>query len=75
MSLTSYRAAPPSDKPLHALPKTGAETNRERSGAPIDPVRRLPEKATQASAFVGATGMYQRKLALERAETPFSGIL
>jgi hypothetical protein len=27
MSLTSYRAAPPRDKPLRALQKTDAETN------------------------------------------------
>jgi hypothetical protein len=49
MSLTSYRAAPPRDKPLRALsknrmPKRLWPTPR----APIDPVRRLPEKATRA---------------------------
>ena len=52
MSLTSYRAAPPRDKPLRAFAK-----NRFRNGfgqrpkAPIDPVRRLPEKATRANAL------------------------
>ena len=47
MSLTSYRAAPPRDKPLRAFSKTDAETNlAQRPRAPINPVRRLPEKAT-----------------------------
>jgi hypothetical protein len=51
MSLTSYRAAPPRDKPLRAFAK-----NQRRNGfgprprAPINPIRRLPEKATRAKA-------------------------
>jgi hypothetical protein len=52
MSLTSYRAAPPRDKPLQAFAKN---LNRNEFGqrpkAPIDPVRRLPEKATRANAL------------------------
>ena len=68
MSLTSYRAAPPRDKPLRALPKTGAETNlAQRPRAPIRLIRRLPEKATLGLMPLGANGMYQRELALERA--------
>jgi hypothetical protein len=52
MSLTSYRAAPPRDKPLRAFTKTDAETKfGQRPKAPIDPVRRLPEKATRANAL------------------------
>ena len=45
MSLTSYRAAPPRDKPLPALQKSNAETGLANAQALIDPVRRLPEKA------------------------------
>src|ERR1700686_2042887 len=51
MSLTSYRAAPPRDKPLRALPKNRVPkrlgpTHGERA----DPVRRLPEKAPLGNA-------------------------
>src|ERR1700733_8013192 len=51
MSLTSYRAAPPRDKPL--LPPQNPDFRNEfaqRPKAPIDPVRRLPEKATPGNA-------------------------
>src|SRR5665213_1923212 len=44
MSLTSYRAAPPRDKPLRSLIKKPVP-RRQRLRASIDPVRRLPEKA------------------------------
>ena len=37
MSLTSYRAAPPRVKPLHALAKTGDETGANRQGMATDP--------------------------------------
>src|ERR1700712_2277884 len=51
MSLTSYRAAPPRDKPLHAFSKNRCRNEiGPRPKAPIDPVRRLPEKATRAKA-------------------------
>src|SRR6201989_2520678 len=51
MSLTSYRAAPPRDKPLHAFSKNRCRNETgPRPKAPIDPVRRLPEKATRAEA-------------------------
>jgi hypothetical protein len=63
MSLTSYRAAPPRDKPLRAFAKN--RNGLANAEAPIDPVRRLPEKATRAMPL-GASGMYQRKPALER---------
>ena len=47
MSLTSYRAAPPRDKPLRAFEKTLRRNELgPRPRAPINPVRRLPEKAT-----------------------------
>src|SRR6202162_5523013 len=75
MSLTSYRAAPPRDKPLRAFAK-----NRCRNGfgprpkAPIDPVRRLPEKATRANAH-GARRMYQCEGALERPVSDLFGVL
>src|SRR3979411_1331048 len=47
MILTSYRAAPPRDKPLRALPKNRVPKRLgQRASAPINPVRRLPEKAT-----------------------------
>src|SRR5260370_36104162 len=52
MSLTSYRAAPPRVKPLRALRKYRCRNGPgERPLAPIDPVRRLPEKATRAEAI------------------------
>ena len=52
MSLTSYRAAPPRVKPLRRLSKTGPEAKAgQRLMAPIDPVQRLPEKATRAKAI------------------------
>jgi hypothetical protein len=52
MSLTSYRAAPPRDKPLRAFEKTLPRNELgPRPRAPINPVRRLPEKATQANAL------------------------
>jgi hypothetical protein len=52
MSLTSYRAAPPRDKPLHALSKNRMpKRSGQRPGAPINPVRRLPEKTTRANAL------------------------
>lgn len=66
MSLTSYRAAPPRVKPLLCLSKNraGSESG-QRFLAPINPVQRLPEKATRARPL-GASGMYQRNAALER---------
>src|SRR5476649_341158 len=51
MSLTSYRAAPPRDKPLRAFEKPIPKRIGQRPRAPIDPVRRLPEKATRANAL------------------------
>src|SRR4030081_2502067 len=52
MSLTSYRAAPPRDKPLRAFSKNRCRNEiGPRPKAPIDPVRRLPEKATRAKAL------------------------
>jgi hypothetical protein len=40
MSLTSYRAAPPRDKPLLRLHKKPCRNQwNQRVGAPIDPVR------------------------------------
>src|SRR6266576_1530527 len=62
MSLTSYRAAPPRDKPLRASPKT--ETDLANAEAPIpsgDFLRRQPGPKP-----LGASGMYQRRCALER---------
>src|ERR1700722_9626593 len=51
MSLTSYRAAPPRDKPLLAFSKNRFRNEfGQRPRAPIDPVRRLPEKATPGNA-------------------------
>src|ERR1700757_3693510 len=49
MSLTSYRAAPPRDKPFARLcEKTGGETGlANAAAAPIPPSPRLPEKATR----------------------------
>ncbi len=63
MSLTSYRAAPPRDKPLRASPKT--ETDLANAEAPIPSggfLRRQPGPKP-----LGASGMYQRRCALERA--------
>src|SRR3982074_390255 len=58
MSLTSYRAAPPRDKPLRALrePVTirGFPT---RLSAPNIPSVRLPEKATRGLKPVGCEGV------------------
>src|ERR1700692_2492340 len=52
MSLTSYRAAPPREKPLRALAKNRCRNGfGQRPKAPIDPIRRLPEKATRANAL------------------------
>jgi hypothetical protein len=67
MSLTSYRAAPPRDKPLRAL-KERLEKRGEANAAaaPIFRPQRLPEKAPRAIKAAGAGGMYQRKGALER---------
>src|SRR5258708_26262936 len=61
MSLTSYRAAPPRDKPLRApLKKPNAETDLANAqSAPIDPVRRLPERATPGKCPWGR-GAYVR---------------
>jgi len=42
--------------------------------APIDLVRRLPEKATRAMPL-GASGMYQRKTALERPASDLFEVL
>jgi hypothetical protein len=64
MSLTSYRAAPPRDKPLRTF-ESRAETNLANARGRRDQVRRLPEKATRARPL-GASGMYQRRAALER---------
>ena len=66
MSLTSYRAAPPRDKPLRAFEKTGTETNwahaQGRRSIPSGGfLRRRPGQMP-----LGASGMYQRKAALER---------
>src|SRR5258708_9377980 len=63
MSLTSYRAAPPRDKPLRASLKT--ETDLATPEAPIPSggfLRRQPGPRP-----LGASGMYQRRCALERA--------
>src|ERR1041385_716996 len=50
MSLTSYRAAPPRDKPLPCL-RWVPEMNRgQRLLASIGQVRKLPEKATRGDA-------------------------
>src|SRR3977135_4058603 len=75
MSLTSYRAAPPRDKPLHALSKTGAETKlaharRRRSIRSGGFLRRQPGPKP-----LGASGMYQRVPALERPGCDLFGIL
>ena len=57
MSLTSYRAAPPRDKPLRALKETGDETGfSTRLSAPNIPSARLPEKATRGLKPVGYEG-------------------
>src|ERR1700731_2016760 len=66
MSLTSYRAAPPRDKPLRALSKTGCQNGVGQRAERAVPIRRLPEKATLGKAFGVAGGMYQRRPALER---------
>src|SRR3984957_21197680 len=51
MSLTSYRAAPPRDKPLLAFSKNRFRNGcGYRPGAPIEPFRRLPEKVTPGNA-------------------------
>ena len=75
MSLTSYRAAPPRDKPLRALSKTDAETNLAnargrrsiRSGGFL---RRQPGRTP-----LGASGMYQREPVLERVMRRLLSIL
>src|ERR1700733_1120002 len=51
MSLTSYRAAPPRDKPLRAFENRTRNESGPRPRAPINPVRRLPEKSTRANAL------------------------
>jgi hypothetical protein len=55
MSLTSYRAAPPRDKPLHTLEETNGETglaNAAEARRSI-PSQRLPEKATPRAMPLG----------------------
>src|SRR4051812_17798720 len=66
MSLTSYRAAPPRDKPLRAFKKTIPKriwhnAGRRRSIRSGGFLRRLP-----LADAMGASGMYQREPALER---------
>src|SRR5258708_5905259 len=71
MSLTSYRAAPPRDKPLRASLKT--ETDLATPEAPIVSggfLRRRP-----GPKRVGASGMYERRCALERAASDLFGVL
>ena len=56
MSLTSYRAAPPRDKPLRALPKNRMPKRHWPTRKRADPVRRLPEKATPGKCPWGRGG-------------------
>jgi hypothetical protein len=75
MSLTSYRAAPPRDKPLRALRESFFETV-ERRGMPRQiRFEGLPEKATRGKRQPGAGGMYQRRPALERVRQSLFSIL
>ena len=53
MSLTSYRAAPPRDKPLRSLLKNRCRNEPPTPEASIDPVRRLPEKASPERTPLG----------------------
>jgi hypothetical protein len=71
MSLTSYRAAPPRDKPLRAF------SDPKRSGDAWGAENRLeaPEKATPGECRWGASGMYQREPGLERANRVVLSIL
>src|ERR1700716_277828 len=71
MSLTSYRAAPPRDKPLRAFAKT--ETIWPTPEAPIPSggfLRRQPGPKP-----LGAGRMYQRKTVLERPASDLFGVL
>src|SRR3954451_2256058 len=74
MSLTSYRAAPPRDKPLCAFETRTGKESGQRPGAPIDQVRRFLRRQPRARPL-GASGMYQRKPALERAAGHLFGFL
>src|SRR5215217_674272 len=65
MSLTSYRAAPPRDKPC-ALSKDCRNGSGQRHQASINSVRRLPEKANPWRTPSGAEAMYQCMPALKR---------
>src|SRR4051812_46593091 len=67
MSLTSYRAAPPRDKPLRALVRAGKEPGPTPRGRRSVRSGKLPEKATRGECPLGASGMYQCSAALERA--------
>ena len=53
MSLTSYRAAPPRDKPCLPRQGAGTETNSADAWGVNRSVWRLPEKATRAKALKG----------------------
>src|SRR3954449_5167557 len=74
MSLTSYRAAPPRDKPLRAFKNRTGNESGQRPGAPIDQVRRFLRRQPRARPL-GASGMYQREPALERAAGHLFGFL
>src|SRR5947208_14365389 len=73
MSLTSYRAAPPRDKPLRAF-ESEPEPGLANAGAPIDQVRRFLRRQPRARPL-GASGMYHREPALERAAGHLFGFL
>ncbi len=76
MSLTSYRAAPPRDKPLLAFPKTDLRNEfGPRPKAPIDPVRRLPEKATRANAHGRERYVPMRRCFGKARERSFRGFI
>ncbi len=68
MSLTSYRAAPPRDKPLRLVTKAETAGSTPEGAASV---QRLPEKVTLGlEGREVAGGMYQRPSALERAASP-----
>src|SRR6185369_12900360 len=58
MSLTSYRAAPPRDKPLRALSKSRCGKRLRSTPKGAVSVPRLPEKATPGTGRLGFAGRY-----------------
>src|SRR5579872_1114700 len=66
MSLTSYRAAPPRDKPLPSLSKKPKRLD-QRPRAPLPSRGFLRRQPLAAGGLEVAGGMYQCRCALERA--------